>query len=138
MNDMSWCFILLPQSYIYIIMGDLLSKIRGGPWTGSTRVVHEPGPSGTPWTRSTGVVHGPGPSGTPWTRSTGVVVHQVLHGRGPQGWSMDQVHQVLHGPGPQGWSMDLGQCFIDVYFTTKMFTRPRVNSIWLPGHCTFL
>ena len=31
-----------------------------GPWTGSTEVVHGPGPWGGPWTWSTGVVHGPG------------------------------------------------------------------------------
>ena len=48
--------------------------------------------------------------GGPRIGSTG-----VIHGLGPQGWSMDWVHRggpwigsraVVHGPGPQGWSMD--------------------------------
>ena len=34
------------------------------------------------------LVHGPGQQGGPWTRST-----RVVHGLGPQGWSMDQVHR---------------------------------------------
>ena len=28
--------------------------------------------------------------------------------------SMDRVHGVVHGPGPQGWSMDPGPCFVYV------------------------
>ena len=27
---------------------------------------------------------------------------------------MDRVHGVVHGPGPQGWSMDPGPCFVYV------------------------
>ena len=27
------------------------------------------------------------------------VVHGVVHGPGPQRWSMDRVHGVVHGPG---------------------------------------
>ena len=38
----------------------------------------------------------------------------VVHGPGPQKWSMDRVHGVVHGPGPQGWSMDPGPCFVYV------------------------
>ena len=38
----------------------------------------------------------------------------VVHGPGPQRWSMDRVHGVVHGPGPQGWSMDPGPCFVYV------------------------
>ena len=36
--------------------------------------------------------------GGPWTGST-----KVVHGPGPQGWSMDLVHR--------GWSMDRGSMF---------------------------
>ena len=32
------------------------------------------------------------------------VVYGVVHGPGPQRWSMERVHGVVHGPGPQGWS----------------------------------
>ena len=49
----------------------------------------------------------------------------VVHGPGPQRWSMDRVHGVVHGPGPQGWSMDPGPCFVYVHTTppsTKCFT----------------
>ena len=28
--------------------------------------------------------------------------------------SMDRVYGVVHGPGPQGWSMDPGPCFVYV------------------------
>ena len=48
--------------------------------------------------------------GGPWSGSM-----EVVHGLGPQGWSMDWVHrggpwsgfmEVVHGLGPQGWSME--------------------------------
>ena len=54
-------FIPCPHSYLHF---HLLSKISGGPWggpwTGSTEVVHGLGPWGGPCTGSTGVVHRPG------------------------------------------------------------------------------
>ena len=50
----------------------------------------------------------------------------VVHGPGPQRWSMDRVHGVVHGPGPQGWSMDPGPCFVYVLFTvTLCFIRKK-------------
>ena len=75
------------------------------------------------------VVHGPGWSIRlsidlgPWFLSVCFHVHVynekqaqlgVVHGPGPQRWSMDRVHGVVHGPGPQGWSMDPGPCFVYV------------------------
>ena len=75
------------------------------------------------------MVHGPGWSIRlsidlgPWFVSVCFHVHVynekqaqlgVVHGPGPQRWSMDRVHGVVHGPGPQGWSMDPGPCFVYV------------------------
>ena len=77
------------------------------------------------------MVHGPGWSIRlsidlgPWFVSVCFHVHVynekqaqlgVVHGPGPQRWSMDRVHGVVHGPGPQGWSMDPGPCFVYVPF----------------------
>ena len=45
---------------LYMSVSMYMYTARGGPWTGSTEVVHGPGPWGGPWTGSTGVVHGPG------------------------------------------------------------------------------
>ena len=47
----------------------------------------------------------------------------VVHGPGPQRWSMDRVHGVVHGPGPQGWSMDPGPCFVYVRTIALFFWR---------------
>ena len=75
------------------------------------------------------MVHGPGWSIRlsidlgPWFVSVCFHVHVynekqaqlgVVHGPGPQRWSMDRVHGVVHGPGPQGRSMDPGPCFVYV------------------------
>ena len=61
-------------------LGIKLTKIRDGPWTRSTGLVHGLGSQG--W--SMDWVH----RGGPWTGPTGVV-----HGLGPQGWSIDWVHR---------------------------------------------
>ena len=58
---------------------------------------------GGPWTGSTGVVHGVGPCR--WSMDW-------VHRGGPWSGSME----VVHGPGPQGWSMDLGPCFVYVHY----------------------
>ena len=50
----------------------------------------------------------------------------VVHGPGPQRWSMDRVHGVVHGPGPQGWSMDPGPCF--VYVRKAVEQRSSISS----------
>ena len=34
---------------------------------------------------------------------------------------MDRVHGVVHGPGPQGWSMDPGPCFVYVLYFLLLF-----------------
>ena len=47
----------------------------------------------------------------------------VVHGPGPQRWSMDRVHGVVHGPGPQGWSMDPGPCFVYVHRDRQLDAR---------------
>ena len=49
----------------------------------------------------------------------------VVHGPGPQRWSMDRVHGVVHGPGPQGWSMDPGPCFVYVQYGGCWLERNR-------------
>ena len=87
------------------------------------------------------MVHGPGWSIRlsidlgPWFVSVCFHVHVynekqaqlgVVHGPGPQRWSMDRVHGVVHGPGPQGWSMDPGPCFVYVpvnYSTVPLHTE---------------
>ena len=50
-------------------------------------------------------------------------VHEVVHGPGPQGWSMDWVHRGVHGPGPKGWSM--------------FCIRPGVRRVIAPGSNQF-
>ena len=80
------------------------------------------------------MVHGPGWSIRlsidlgPWFVSVCFHVHVynekqaqlgVVHGPGPQRWSMDRVHGVVHGPGPQEWSMDPGPCFVYVLLNLK-------------------
>ena len=67
----------------------------------------------------------------------------VVHGPGPQRWSMDRVHGVVHGPGPQGWSMDPGPCFVyvprqggcvDGLFVdlTEYNYTPAYQKLWFP------
>ena len=51
---------------------------------------------------------------------------------------MDRVHGVVHGPGPQGWSMDPGPCFVYVrvaewFRALDLKSRgPRFKSSTLP------
>ena len=39
---------------------------------------------------------------------------------------MDRVHGVVHGPGPQGWSMDPGPCFVYV----RKYPYPHHGGNW--------
>ena len=43
---------------------------------------------------------------------------------------MDRVHGVVHGPGPQGWSMDPGPCFVYVHFQ-KLHLPPDAHEMFV-------
>ena len=45
---------------------------------------------------------------------------------------MDWVHEVVHGPGPHGWSMDPGPCFVYIpLHHQSTMTHPEALSLQL-------